>query len=165
MDEARPCRTSRVLRGKHSQFGANHLSHLLFYNLLEPALLGAASPSLPSRVVSLASSAHNICGINDSDNYNFQKGDYHPTMAYGQSKTANIYLANEIERRYGSRHLHATSVHPGVIITALMQHLPPDAFDGQDHGNPTIKSVQQVAAANCLAAVDVDCMNNPNTVG
>ncbi|RYO48112.1 hypothetical protein AA0113_g10123 [Alternaria arborescens] len=139
--------------GHELQFGTNHLSHFLFYKLLEPALLAAASPRLPSRVVSLASSAHNICGINDSDNYNFQKGDYHPTMAYGQSKTANIYLANEIERRHGARHLHATSVHPGVIMTALMQHLPPDAFDGQDHVYPTIKSVEQGAATTVWAAV------------
>jgi NAD(P)-dependent dehydrogenase (short-subunit alcohol dehydrogenase family) len=89
--------------------------HFLFYKLLEPALLAGASPDLPSRVVSLASSAHNVHGINPPDNYNFQKGGYDPSVAYGQSKTANIYMANEIERRYGSRHLHSTSVYPGLV--------------------------------------------------
>ncbi|KAB8068485.1 hypothetical protein BDV29DRAFT_184469 [Aspergillus leporis] len=77
--------------GHELQFGTNHLSHFLFYKLLEPALLAAASPDLPSRVVSLASSAHNVHGINNPDNYNFQRGDYDPIVAYGQSKTANIY--------------------------------------------------------------------------
>lgn len=37
--------------------------------------------------------------------------------------TANIYMANEIERRYGSRSLHATSLIPGANLTPLQQHL------------------------------------------
>lgn len=139
--------------GHELQFGTNHLSHFLFYKLLEPALLAAASPELPSRVVSLASSAHNVCGINDSDNYNFQKSDYNPFVAYGQSKTSNIYLANEIERRYGSRHLHSTSVHPGIISTGLTQHMGPEAFKGLEHLYPIMKSVEQGAATSVWAAV------------
>ncbi|KAH7091248.1 WW domain-containing oxidoreductase [Paraphoma chrysanthemicola] len=139
--------------GHELQFGTNHLSHFLFYKLLEPALLVAASPDLPSRVVSLASSAHNVHGINDSDNYDFQKGNYDPSVAYGQSKTANIYMANEIERRYGSRHLHATSVHPGIIQTGLTRHMHPDSFKGMEHLYPTMKSVEQGAATSVWAAV------------
>ncbi|GFF30952.1 WW domain-containing oxidoreductase [Aspergillus udagawae] len=132
--------------GHELQFGTNHLSHFLFYKLLEPALLAAASPDLPSRVVCLASSAHNVHGINDPDNYDFQKGGYDPSVAYGQSKTANIYMANEIERRHGSRHLHATS-------TGLTQHMPPDAFKGMEYLYPTMKSVEQGAATSVWAAV------------
>ena len=37
------------------------------------------------------------------DDLDFQKKGYEKWTAYGQSKTANIYLANEIERRYGSK--------------------------------------------------------------
>ncbi|GKT92650.1 WW domain-containing oxidoreductase [Colletotrichum tofieldiae] len=139
--------------GHELQFGTNHLSHFLFYKLLEPALLAAASPKLPSRVVSLASSAHNVHGINDSDNYDFQKGGYDASVAYGQSKTANIYMANEIERRYSSRHLHSTSVHPGIVQTGLTQHMPPDAFKGMEFLYPTMKSVEQGAATSVWAAV------------
>ncbi|KAM0287398.1 hypothetical protein ACHAQH_000348 [Verticillium albo-atrum] len=139
--------------GHELQFGTNHLSHFFFYKLLEPALLAAASPELPSRVVNLSSSSHNIHGINDSDNYNFQKGNYDSIVAYGQSKTANIHMANEIERRFVSRHLHATSVHPGVISTGLTRHMPPDAFKGMEHIYPTMKSVEQGAATSVLAAV------------
>lgn len=40
-------------------------------------------------------------------------------MVMLQSKTANIWTANEIERRYGAQGLHATSVHPGIIGTNL----------------------------------------------
>ncbi|KAJ4188310.1 hypothetical protein NW767_011972 [Fusarium falciforme] len=139
--------------GHELQFGTNHLSHFLFYKLLEPALLAAASLDLPSRVVNLTSSAHIVHGINNSNSYDFQKGGYDPIVAYGQSKTANIYMANEIERRYGSRHLHSTSVHPGIIQTGLTQHMPPDAFKGKEFWYPTMKSVEQGAATSVWAAV------------
>jgi NAD(P)-dependent dehydrogenase (short-subunit alcohol dehydrogenase family) len=139
--------------GHELQFGTNHLSHFLFFKLLEPALLAAASPSLPSRVVNLASSAHNVHGINNTDNYAFQRVSYDPSVAYGQSKTANIYMANEIERRYGPRHLHATSVHPGIVQTGLTQHMHPDAFKGMESLWPTMKSVEQGAATSVWAAV------------
>ncbi|OLN87687.1 Retinol dehydrogenase 12-like protein 2 [Colletotrichum chlorophyti] len=139
--------------GYELQFGTNHLSHFLFFKLLQPALLAAASLDLPSRVVNLSSSAHNLHGINDSDNYNFEKGSYDPWVAYGQSKTANIYMANEIERRYGSQHLHSTSVHPGIIQTGLTQHLGPDAFKEMESVYPIMKSIEQGAATSVWAAV------------
>lgn len=139
--------------GHEMQFGTNHLSHFLFFKLLEPALLACASSNLPSRVVNLSSSGHNMHGLNDSDNYSFQKETYDPLIAYGQSKTGNIYMANEIERRYGSRHLHATSVHPGVIHTGLARHMGPDAFKGREYLFPSMKSVEQGAATSVWAAV------------
>ena len=40
-------------------------------------------------------------------------------VAYGQSKTANIWMANEIERRFGAQGLHALSVHPGELAGVL----------------------------------------------
>ncbi|KAF4345882.1 hypothetical protein FBEOM_173 [Fusarium beomiforme] len=139
--------------GHELQFGTNHLSHFLFFMLLKPALLAGASSELPSRVVSLSSSGHNLHGLNDTDNYSFQRGSYDPKIAYAQSKTANIYMANEIERRYGAHHLHATSVHPGLIHTGLSRHMPPDAFSGMDFVKPMMKSPQQGAATTVWAAV------------
>jgi NAD(P)-dependent dehydrogenase (short-subunit alcohol dehydrogenase family) len=142
--------------GHELQFGTNHLAHFLLFKLLEPALLAAGSEALPSRVVILSSSGHNIHGLNGSDNYNFQDNDYDPFTAYGQSKTANIYMSNEIERRFASRHLHSTSIHPGIIATGLAQHMPPDAFKGMEHLYPVMKSVEQGAATTVLAAVGRD---------
>lgn len=139
--------------GHELQFGTNHLAHFLFFKLLQPALLAAGSEALPSRVVILSSPGHNIHGLNGSDNYNFQNSDYNPFTAYGQSKTANIYMSNEIERRFASRHLHSTSIHPGIIATGLAQHMPPDAFKGMEHLYPVMKSVEQGAATTVLAAV------------
>lgn len=135
------------------QFGTNHLAHFLLFKLLQPALLAAASEALPSRVVILSSSGHNIHGLNGGDDYSFQQNDYDPFSAYGQSKTAIIYMSNEIERRFGSRHMHSTSIHPGIIATGLAQHMPPDAFKGMEQLYPVMKSVEQGAATSVLAAV------------
>ena len=44
-----------------------------------------------------------------------------------QAKTANIWMANEIERRYGSHQgLHANSVMPGGIWTPLLKYADPN---------------------------------------
>ncbi|KAM0603158.1 hypothetical protein ACHAP1_006973 [Verticillium nonalfalfae] len=139
--------------GHELHFGTNYLSHFLFFKVLEPGLLANASSELPSRVVSLASTAHLFYGISDTSDYNFEKTTYDANAAYGQSKTADIYLANEIERRFGSRHLHGTSLHPGIIVTGLTRHMPPDAFKGMDYIYPTMKNVEQGAATTLLAAV------------
>lgn len=37
------------------------------------------------------------------DDLDLKKRGYNQWVAYGQSKTANIYMANEIERRFGSK--------------------------------------------------------------
>jgi NAD(P)-dependent dehydrogenase (short-subunit alcohol dehydrogenase family) len=77
-------------------------------------------------------------------------------IAYAQSKTANIYMANEIERRYAERNVHATSVHPAIVVqTALAQYMPPDAFKGVDKSAlyAAIKSVEQGAATTVWAAI------------
>ncbi|KAH7007520.1 hypothetical protein EDB80DRAFT_893802 [Ilyonectria destructans] len=142
--------------GHELQFGTNHLSHFLFFELLKPALLAAVTPELNSRVVNLSSTAHTMSGINASDNYNFQKGGYSPWAAYGQSKTANIYMANEIERRYGSQGIHATSLHPGGILTPLMKHVPEAVVKQMASSEAMakgLKSPEQGAATTVWAAV------------
>jgi NAD(P)-dependent dehydrogenase (short-subunit alcohol dehydrogenase family) len=110
--------------GHEKQFGVNHLSHFLFFQLLKPALLAGSTPEFASRVVNVSSSSHRFTGIFASDNYDFQKGGYDKWLAYGQSKTANVYMTNEIDRRYGARGLHGLSIHPGYIPTGLMQYVP-----------------------------------------
>lgn len=115
--------------GFETQFGTNHLAHFLLFQLLKPTLLKSATPEFGSRVVDVSSTGHRGLGI-QFGNLNFEKpGSYSPFGAYGQSKTANIYMANEIERRYGSRNLHGFSLHPGGIDTGLQVHVPQAAKD------------------------------------
>ncbi|KIM98296.1 hypothetical protein OIDMADRAFT_127822 [Oidiodendron maius Zn] len=142
--------------GFEMQFGVNHLAHFLLFELLKPALLASASSEFSSRVVNLSSSAHHVASINESGNYNFEKTEYNDWVSYGQSKTANIYMTNEIERRYGSRGLHATSVHPGAIATALTQHMDPamlEAWIKDENAYKMMKSPEQGAASTVWAAI------------
>jgi NAD(P)-dependent dehydrogenase (short-subunit alcohol dehydrogenase family) len=142
--------------GFEMQFGVNHLAHFLLFELLKPALLASASPEFSSRVVNLSSSAHHVAPINDSGDYNFGKTEYNDWVSYGQSKTANIYMANEIERRYGSRGLHATSIHPGGILTGLMQHMDPVLRENMKKDEKLykmMKSPEQGAATTVWAAI------------
>lgn len=148
--------------GFEKQFGVNHLSHFLLFELLKPALLASASPDFSSRVVNLSSSAHHVASINETGNYNFEKTDYNDWVSYGQSKTANLYMTNEIERRYGSKGLHATSVHPGIAQTALMQHLDSDTVEymkKDEHVAKILKSPAQAGATTVWAAIGKEWEN------
>ncbi|KAH8165399.1 hypothetical protein CIB48_g2878 [Xylaria polymorpha] len=146
----------RTKDGFETQFGTNHLSHFLLFNLLRPALLAGATPEKSSRAIILSSMGHRRGGVN-FDNVNFE-GNYKPMMAYAQSKTANLWTANEIERRYGSQGLHAWSIQPGgVTNTELGRHLLPEqeALLWTDPQLATIlaKNPEQGAATSVWAAV------------
>lgn len=62
-----------------------------------------------------------------------------PFVAYGQSKTSSIYIANEIERRFGEQAMHGLSLHPGGIRTGLQKHMDQEMVKGWDvSGVPTL---------------------------
>ncbi len=103
----------------------------------------------------VSSSGHHAGGIKVGD-YGFEKSDYTPLGAYGQSKTANIYMANEIERRYSAKGLHANSLMPGGIDTGLQVHIPLQMKTQWFNSNPAVKSPAQGAATTVLAAVGKD---------
>lgn len=142
----------KTVDGFETQFGTNHLAHFLLFQLLKPALLASSTPSFNSRVVCLSSSGHRGAGI-QFDDYNFEKGDYAPWTAYGQSKTANIYMANEIDRRYGAKGLHGLSVMPGGIMTGLQVHVIDQLSAGLDAARNYMKSPEQGAATTVYAAL------------
>lgn len=142
----------RTADGFETQFGTNHLAHFLLFQLLKPTLLASSTPGFNSRVVCLSSSGHRGAGI-QFDDYNFEKGDYAPWTAYGQSKTANIYMANEIERRYGAKGLHGLSVMPGGIMTGLQVHVMDQLSAGMDAARYYMKSPEQGAATTVYAAL------------
>ncbi|KAH8802606.1 hypothetical protein F5884DRAFT_802425 [Xylogone sp. PMI_703] len=146
--------------GYEMQFAINHLSHFLLFQLLKPALLSSATSTMCSRVVNVASSGHRMLSM--PFNYTFNDGTYNPWVAYAQSKTANIYMANEIDRRYGSKGLHATSLHPGTIETPLGKHMDPQmvaAFKSDEGLMKKLKSPQQGAATTIMAAVGEEWEN------
>lgn len=149
------CPYALTADGFEQQFGICHLAHFLLFDELKEALLSSATAAYPSRVVSVASMAHRYGSVR-LDDPNFKvEGSYEPWRAYGQAKTANIWLANEIERRYASQHLHATSLMPGGILTPLQRHLPAELVNSWKESDfvSFLKSPEQGAATTVWAAV------------
>ncbi|DBB06812.1 TPA: hypothetical protein ACH3X3_009474 [Trebouxia sp. C0006] len=152
------CPEGHTKEGFETQFGTNHVAHFLLFQLLKPALLASSTPEFNSRLVSVSSSGHEYSRIL-FDDLNLKKAGYDMWKAYGQSKTANIYLANEVDRRYGSKGLHANSVMPGVIFTPLARHLDPEmvkAFE-TPYYQKLQKNAQQGAATTVWAAISREC--------
>ncbi|KAJ5554615.1 short-chain dehydrogenase/reductase-like protein [Penicillium frequentans] len=142
--------------GHEIHFATNYLGHFLLFQLLKPALLASSTAESHSRVVNVASSAHRACQLNDSDNYNFEKGGYSYGVAYANSKLASVYMANEIDRQYGHLGIHATSLHPGAINTNLARHVGKEFVDhlmSDENILKIMKSPEQGAATTVLAAV------------
>ncbi|KAM0126508.1 hypothetical protein ACHAO1_010047 [Botrytis cinerea] len=140
--------------GFESQFQTNHLSHFLLFYLLKPTLLASTTPEFASRVINLSSLGHRR-GEPDLDNINLT-GCYDKWRAYGSSKTCNIWMANEIERRYGSKHLHAFSVHPGGVVTPLWNSMKTEDIDhlrSQEGFDESLKSPEQGAATTVWGAI------------
>jgi NAD(P)-dependent dehydrogenase (short-subunit alcohol dehydrogenase family) len=142
------CPEGKTADGFETQFGTNHLGHFAFTAGLMPALAPGA------RVVTLSSGAH-LRGTCDLEDLNWERRDYDPNLAYAQSKTANIWFASELQRRYGDR-LLSLSVHPGVIQTDLARHLPEAVVEGMREGfekaGVAVKNVPQGAATSVWAA-------------
>ena len=142
------CPEGKTADGFETQFGTNHLGHFAFTAGLLPALAPGA------RVVTLSSGAH-LRGTCDLEDLNWENRDYDPNLAYAQSKTANIWFASELQRRFGDR-LLSLSVHPGVIQTDLSRHLPQAIVDGMRDGfekaGVQVKNVPQGAATSIWAA-------------
>jgi NAD(P)-dependent dehydrogenase (short-subunit alcohol dehydrogenase family) len=146
----------RTRDGFESQFGTNHLGHFLLFTLLRPALLKGAATGFESRAVFVSSVGHRFGEVR-LDDYNFETNAYDPWKSYGQSKTANIWTANELDRRYNNRGLRAFSVHPGgVVETTLLKHVSEDAKEAMITDpalKPTLKNTEQGAATTVWAAI------------
>ena len=131
--------------GFELHFGTNHLGHFVLIGRLLPMLLTGA----PARVVLLSSGGHAASDIR-WDDPNFEQGGYTKMGAYGQSKTANILHAVELQRRYGAHGLRAYSVHPGMVTTDLGRH-----FTREDY-NDLVARAQASAAGALPPRVGVD---------
>lgn len=122
------------------QFGANHIGPFLFTKLLFPLLEAAAkrdySPPSPgsTRIINLSSHGHRISPIRFHD-YNIENKEvpeeerpapyvqgpfakveddgYMSTVAYAQSKTANILFTVYLQRHLRDRGIASYAVHPG----------------------------------------------------
>uniref|UniRef100_A0A7N0U6A2 Short-chain dehydrogenase TIC 32, chloroplastic n=1 Tax=Kalanchoe fedtschenkoi TaxID=63787 RepID=A0A7N0U6A2_KALFE len=113
--------------GIEMQFATNHVGHFLLTDLLLDTMKETSRRSnVEGRIVNVSSVVHywqGICfeKINDESSY----GRF---SAYRVSKLANILHANELSRRLreeGAK-VTANSLHPGLVTTKIVDHLPPD---------------------------------------
>ena len=146
--------------GFETQIGTNHFSHFLLFQLLEPLLIASVQETgIKSRVISLSSAGHRRFPI-DFDilppNAPVSEDAYSKWTAYGQSKTANVYMAAALHQHYASAGIVGLSVHPGGIMTGLGKHLKPEdyaVFGDWNEVLPILKSPEQGAATTVFAAV------------
>lgn len=105
--------------GFELEFGINHIGHFLLTKLLMPALKQAA----PARVITVSSIRH-IPGKGgkgaqfDFDNLKGERG-YDPRVFYNNTKLANVWFTQELQRRHGADGLVAIAACPGFVPQTL----------------------------------------------
>ncbi|TGJ85028.1 hypothetical protein E0Z10_g3714 [Xylaria hypoxylon] len=142
--------------GFEMQLATNYLGHFLLFWLLKDTLLESSTPEFNSRLVNVSSSAHHASEI-IFDDFNIEKeGGYNPYTSYGHSKLAQIYMANYVDRNFGSKGLHAISLMPGGIDTGLSKYTAREvveSFQKDPVMYAWMKSPEQGAATTIVAAV------------
>ncbi|SDS24875.1 SDR family NAD(P)-dependent oxidoreductase [Microlunatus soli] len=103
-------------RGYEAQFATNHLGHFQLTLGLLPALRAAGT----ARVVNLTSGGHRMSDIRWDDPHFANGYDEMGLLGYGQSKTANVLFAVELDRRWAADGIRGYAVHPGIIITTSL---------------------------------------------
>jgi retinol dehydrogenase-12 len=121
----------KTKQGYEQQLGVNVIGPFLFTKLLLPTLesTSASLKSDPStsnidynivRVINTSSNGHALA---PKGGFNFEDPNHLGRWpAYGQSKWANIVVADEVAKRYGTKGISAHSLNPGVIRTELVRH-------------------------------------------
>lgn len=146
------CPQGKTADGFETQFGTNHLGHFAFVNRIARLVKDGG------RIVVLSSAGHRFADV-DLDDPGFARSAYHPFVAYGRSKTANVLYAVGLDRRLKARGVRATAVHPGVIQTELGRHLTPELMQqlapppGSALPPMVFKTIPQGAATSVWSAV------------
>lgn len=155
---------TRDERGYESQFSTNHLGHFQLVLRLWPALLRAQG----ARVVSVSSWGHRHSPVLFED-IHFERREYTPWLGYGQSKTANILFALELDRRGRKEGVRAFSLHPGsVVATDLGKYIPLEDLRKagviDEQGNPILDPSRNLKTPEQGAATSVWCATNPQLI-
>jgi NAD(P)-dependent dehydrogenase (short-subunit alcohol dehydrogenase family) len=155
---------TRDARGYESQFATNHLGHFQLTTRLLPALRQAGG----ARVVAVSSRGHRYSAV-DFDDPNFEHREYAPYPAYGQSKTANVLFAVELDERERAHGIRAFAVHPGSIITPLARYSNRETLRESgvldENYEPIIDPERGMKTAEQGAATQVWCAVSPQLDG
>ena len=142
---------TRTAAGWEMQFATNHLGHFELTTGLHWALTAVDG----ARVVSVSSNAHLRAGVDLSD-VHFVDRPYDRSLAYAQSKTANVLFAVEAARRWADDGISVNALTPGGIRTGLQRHISEADLAQLSRragvGAPQWKTVEQGAATSVLLA-------------
>jgi NAD(P)-dependent dehydrogenase (short-subunit alcohol dehydrogenase family) len=105
-------------RGYESQLSTNHLGHFQLTARLWPALKKANG----ARVINVSSWGHHFSPF-VFDDPNFRHREYETLSGYGQSKTANILFALELDNRGKTFSVRSFALHPGAIVDTDLKRL------------------------------------------
>jgi len=111
--------------GLELQIGTNHFGHFLLAELLTPILKTTAKAKGSATVVIVSSTLHRFSypeGILPTIDAMTDVQLYDPHMAYGQSKLANIFHAQELAARLNSSGVLVNAVHPGFAQTRSLRY-------------------------------------------
>jgi NAD(P)-dependent dehydrogenase (short-subunit alcohol dehydrogenase family) len=136
--------------GFELQFGTNHLGHFALTGLLLKNLLGADG----SRVVAVASIAHNIRAKIDFADLQWETRRYDRVASYGQSKLANLMFTYDLQRRLAAAKAKtiAVAAHPGVAATELVRHVPGAGLPGVSWLSGRLLNTSELGALPTLRA-------------
>ncbi|KAI2633595.1 retinol dehydrogenase 13 [Hypomontagnella submonticulosa] len=159
------------------QFGANHIGPFLFTKLLLPLLEEAAknSPAGATRIVNLSSHGHRLSTIRFHD-YNIENKEvppeekpfsplspafgrvtedgYMPTIAYAQSKTANILFTLYLQEHLQKKGIMSYAVHPGGVSSHLGRDHDEEMADAIAKTSTYWKTPDEGASTTMVAALD-----------
>ncbi|KAI1383742.1 retinol dehydrogenase 13 [Hypoxylon trugodes] len=159
------------------QFGANHIGPFLFTKLLFPLLSEAAkqSPAGATRIINLSSHGHRLSPIRFHD-YNIENKEVPPeekpfsplpptfskvtedgymgTIAYAQSKTANILFTLYLQEHLQAKGITSYAVHPGGVTSHLGRDHDEEMADAIAKTSKFWKNCDQGASTTLVAAVD-----------
>lgn len=140
---------TRTAAGRELQFATNHLGHFELATGLHWALTAVDG----ARIVSVGSNAHLRAGV-DLDDPHFLRRPYDRSVAYAQSKTANVLFAVEAARRWADDGISVNALNPGAARTGLQRHVSgtdPDRLRA-GAGAPRWRTAGQAAATSVLLA-------------
>ncbi|KAI0967164.1 hypothetical protein F4678DRAFT_475388 [Xylaria arbuscula] len=163
--------------GIEMQFGVNHIGTFLLTNLLFPLLRAAAEQSAPgaTRIVNLSSHGHMLSPVRFHD-YNMENKEiprverpvssmppafakvsedgYLSTIAYSQSKTANILFTLYLQDHAEVSGIMAYALHPGGVISNLGREHEEDVAEAIAATSSYWKNSDEGASTSLVAALD-----------
>jgi NAD(P)-dependent dehydrogenase (short-subunit alcohol dehydrogenase family) len=155
----------RDSRGYESQFATNHLGHFQLTARLWPALQKANG----ARVVAVSSWGHRLSPIVFED-VNYEHRDYNRMTAYGQSKTANVLFAVQLDQLGKDQDIRGFAVHPGTIVsTDLSRNFSAEDLRSfgviDEEGQPVLDPDNQLKTVEQGAATSIWFATNPQLNG